>query len=238
MTKEELTEVLRLHSMWLVDPTTGKRAYLAGANLAGADLADANLAGAYLAGADLAGAYLAGAYLAGANLAGADLADANLAGAYLADANLAGAYLAGADLADANGLMNPPTDLQTPYVRPTTPDEIRAARQKRMLDYRGRFPEVPVIEALDAKILAAITSGGGSLEMSAWHAACGTTHCRGGWAINFGGEKGAALELEHGSQQAATMIYRASTGRVPHFFASNERALEDIKACAAEQEPK
>jgi hypothetical protein len=52
------------------------RAYLAGANLAGADLADANLAGADLADANLAGANLAGANLARANLAGADLADA------------------------------------------------------------------------------------------------------------------------------------------------------------------
>ena len=39
-------------------------------------------------------AYLAGADLAGANLAGADLARANLAGADLADADLAGANLA------------------------------------------------------------------------------------------------------------------------------------------------
>jgi len=208
---------------------------LARANLAGADLARADLAGADLAGADLAGAYLADADLAGADLAGAYLADANLAGAYLARADLAGADLAGTYLARAKGLTNPPPDPPTPYVRPTVPEEVKAARQKRMLDYRARFPEVPVIEALDAKILAAITSGGGSLEMSSWHAACGTTHCRGGWAINFGGEKGAALEREHGSQRAATMIYRASTGRAPHFFASNERALEDIRACAAEQ---
>ena len=54
-------------------------------------------AGAYLAGANLADAYLADAYLAGANLAGAYLAGANLADAYLAGANLADAYLAGAN---------------------------------------------------------------------------------------------------------------------------------------------
>ena len=75
-----------------------EKADLAGAYLAGANLAGANLAGAYLAGANLAGADLDGAYLAGANLAGADLDGANLAGAYLAGANLAGAYLDGAYL--------------------------------------------------------------------------------------------------------------------------------------------
>lgn len=31
------------------------------------------------------------------------------------------------------------------------------------------------------------------------------------------------------------MIYLASTGRVPHFYASNERALEDIREQAALQ---
>ena len=35
---------------------------------------------------------------------------------------------------------------------------------------------------------------------------------------------------------AGADLARASTGRVPHFYASNNRALEDIKRCAKEDE--
>jgi uncharacterized protein YjbI with pentapeptide repeats len=208
------------------------RAYLTGADLAGADLTGANLARAYLTGADLAGAYLVDA-----NLAGADLAGADLAGAYLVDANLAGADLAGADLTDAYlvDARNLPsgteaTDPPTPYVRDTSP-KTRAERAQR---YRERNPNVPVVERLDAKILERIEGGEGHLDMQSWHS-CETTHCRAGWAIHLAGEAGYKLEATYGSQHAGAMIYRASTGRVPHFFASNERALEDIRRCAAEQ---
>ena len=100
MTKEEIAAVLAEHKAWR-ESNGGKRAYLAGANLAHAYLARANLTGANLARANLADANLAGANLADAYLAGANLARANLAGAYLAGANLAGANLAGANLADA-----------------------------------------------------------------------------------------------------------------------------------------
>jgi uncharacterized protein YjbI with pentapeptide repeats len=212
-------------------------ANLAGANLAGANLAGANLAGANLAGAYLARAYLADAYLARANLAraylaGANLAGANLAGADLADANLARAYLADADLADARNL---PSDAQAsdppePYERATKPEHYA----KRAERFRQRNPDVPVIPALDQQILSAIESGSGHLDMSQWHT-CETTHCRAGWAITLAGEVGKQLEREHGPHIAGRMIYSASTGRVPHFFASNEHAMEDIKARAAEQ---
>ncbi|WP_235202947.1 pentapeptide repeat-containing protein [Bordetella bronchiseptica] len=209
-------------------------ANLAGAYLARANLADANLAGAYLARADLADANLAGAYLARANLA-----DANLAGAYLADAYLADAYLAGADLADANlaDARNLPVGTEAtspaePYQRDTRPAvERNAARAAR---FRERNPTVPVVEALDAKILSAIENGSGGLEMGAWHT-CETTHCRAGWAVHLAGEAGYALEREHGPQYAGRMIYMASVGRAPHFFASNERAMADLREQAAQQ---
>ncbi len=68
--------------------------------------------------------------------------------------------------------------------------------------------------------------------MAAWHT-CDTTHCRGGWTIHLAGEAGYELEAQVGSQRAGSMIYRASTGRVPWFHdPSDERALEDIKRCA------
>jgi hypothetical protein len=169
----------------------------------------------------LADAYLADANLAHANLAGADLTDANLADANLAHANLAGADLTGAkNVGETNGSES--------IQEPTDPKE---RQRQRAVRFRERNPDVPVIEALDAKILAAVTTGGGHLDMSTWHK-CETTHCRAGWAITLAGEAGKALEEKHGPQRAGTMIYRASTGRVPHFFASTERAMEDIKRCA------
>jgi hypothetical protein len=85
---------------------------------------------------------------------------------------------------------------------------------------------------LDRKILEAIDRGG-SLKMNGWHGTCDTTHCRAGWAIHLAGEAGYALEKEIGAHMAGRAIYLASTGRVPHFFATDERALEDIRRCAA-----
>ena len=76
LTTEQLTEILRLHALYLAGDQAGTRA-----NLYGADLDGANLYGA-----NLAGAYLTGAYLHGANLRDANLRDANLAGANLAGA--------------------------------------------------------------------------------------------------------------------------------------------------------
>jgi hypothetical protein len=198
------------------------RANLAGANLAGANLADAYLADAYLAGANLADANLAGAYLAGANLARANLADANLAGAYLAGANLAGAR----NVPDGTTQTDPPE----PYVRGDSAER----RAKRAEKFRQRNPDVPVIAGLDRQILQVIEAGQGSLNMSQWHT-CETTHCRAGWAIHLAGEAGEKLEKAHGPHIAGRMIYIASTGRAPHFFATNERAMEDIRASAAEQ---
>jgi hypothetical protein len=209
------------------------RADLAGAYLAGADLARADLAGADLARADLAGAYLADANLAGADLAGADLAGAYLADADLAGADLAGAYLADAYLADAYNVPETNgSEATEPYERAIT-DEQRAARYaKRSAKFRERNPDVPVIEQLDAKILAAVENGAGKLDMSRWHS-CQTTHCRAGWAITLAGDAGKALEEKYGPHHAGRMLYIASTGRVPHFFADNAGAMEDMRACAA-----
>jgi hypothetical protein len=177
----------------------------------------------------------ADANLADANLAGADLADADLADAYLADAYLAGAYLAGANLADANLAdaknmpgVTPHTDPPEPYERATKPEQYA----KRAERYRQRHPDVPVIPDLDRQILQMIESGKGQLDMSQWHA-CETTHCRAGWAITFAGDAGKRLETQFGPAVAGRMIYLASTGRSPHFYATNERARDDIRACAA-----
>lgn len=184
----------------------------------------------------LRAANLAGANLADANLAGANLARADLAGANLARANLADAYLADAKNVAAGVERKDPPE---PYKRATTTVEVLARRRERAKAYRERHPDVPVVENLDARILDAI-AGGGVLDMSQWHGdggdggACGTTHCRAGWAIHLAGAAGAELERRVDSEAAGRMIYLASTGRAPYFFGSNERALEDVTRCAAE----
>jgi hypothetical protein len=237
VTKDELTKILADHRLWRESGgREGARAdltdaYLARADLTDADLAHANLTDAYFTDADLAHANLTDADLTRADLADANLADADLTRADLTDAYLAGAYLAHANLTDAIGIdpNTPRTDPPEPYVRDRTPDYAgRAAR------YRERHPQVPVVERLDSRILGLVESGEGKLDMRAWHT-CETTHCRAGWAVTLAGEAGKKLEDEVGSYRAGSMIYRASTGRSPHFFATDEAALEDIRVCAAQE---
>ena len=72
-TKEELDEILKNHSLWLVDSTTGERANLSSANLRSADLSYADLRSANLRYADLSYANLSYANLRSANLSYADL---------------------------------------------------------------------------------------------------------------------------------------------------------------------
>ena len=235
-------------------------AELADANLTDANLTGVNLTGADLTGVNLTGACLNGAYLTGANLTDANLTDANLNGAYLngayltgvnlTDADLTGANLTGvnlayAELADANLTDANLTDARNvPAISDQTPlsAEERAQQramprceleQRRAERYRQRNPDVPVIEAIDAKILQAVECGG-KLEMGSWHA-CATTHCRAGWAITLAGDKGADLERHYGPAVAGRMIYLASAGYCPHFYASNEAAIESIRERAAEQ---
>ena len=80
---KDLSEVLRLHEMWVNEEKGGERAVLWRANLRGADLR-----GADLRGADLREANLQGANLREADLRGADLWGANLRGADLQGANI------------------------------------------------------------------------------------------------------------------------------------------------------
>ena len=155
-------------------------------------------------------------------------ADAYLAGAYLADAYLADADLAGANLADAKNV--PETNGSEAAEERIEDRKERYA--KRAAKFRERNPDVPVIESLDAKILGVLDSGAGRLNMSAWHT-CETTHCMAGWAIHLAGEPGHALEAKYGPHIAGRMIFTASTGHTPHFFASDEQALIDLRERAA-----
>jgi uncharacterized protein YjbI with pentapeptide repeats len=240
-------------------------ATLRGANLSGANLSGANLSGANLSGADLSDANLSGANLSGANLSGANLRDANLRDANLRDANFGGADLRGANLRDANlrdanfggadlrGAKNV-SDSVSENLSARTPETheqwkarrdeerkdptIRARRNReRALAYRTSNPDVPVVEHLDMQIFQAVTAVPASFDMSHWHrtTACGTTHCRAGYAVHLAGPGGYQLEKKLGSAEfAGRAIYLASEGYVPHFFGTTERALEDIRLRAKE----
>jgi len=160
----------------------------------------------------LSGADLSGADLSGADLSGADLRSADLSGAYLSGADLRSAYLSGAKGIDADGASKLLTEADYLEIRDT---------------FRKKHPEIPIVANLDSSICQIVNSGKGQLEMSTWHS-CKTTHCRAGWAIHLAGKPGYELEEKFNAHYAGIMIYLASTGRHPDFFASNEDALKDI----------
>ena len=244
-----LADILLKHKLWLDDHPDGVRADLTEADLTGANLAGAILTEADLTEADLTGANLIGADLTGASLTKADLTDANLSGAILTgadltradltDANLTGADLTGANLTD--------TDLTGTYLtRAKLTNAILSGVNLADADLSGvtltgdtlvsvdrggpgGVLEIPIVPDLDAAIHAQVCGAGapGTLDMASWHT-CETTHCRAGWAIHLAGEAGRNLEDAIGSCAAAALIYHASTGRVPDFYASCADALADI----------
>ncbi len=218
METEKLAAVLKIHADWIAGRVGGIRANLSNANLSGADLSRANLSNANLSGANLIRANLSGAYLIRANLSGADLRNANLSGADLRRANLSNANLSGADLSNA-------------YL--SGANLIRANLSGA--DLRRTKMQIPVVENIDGKILAAIEAKPEAFDMSVWHKSCGTTHCRAGWAIALAGEPGYALEKVMGPAGAGALIYATSRPgmRVPNFYASNADAIESIRADAA-----
>ena len=97
-------------------------------------------------------------------------------------------------------------------------------------DLRG----VPFIENIHQAVYAAATSCDTALDMSSWHK-CETTHCRAGWVIHLAGAAGAAMEFCLGTPAAAALIYLKSDPnleKIPHFYASHEDALADMKRLA------
>lgn len=156
---------------------------------------------------------------------------ANLARASLARASLDGANLVGAKGAPELASAAPESEEQ----RNTHRARSRAERAAR---YRARNPDVPVVPMLDTTILGLVDAKQGGFDMRSWHGehrsgdACGTTHCRAGWAVNLAGKAGYELEKKYGPAVAGGMIYRASAGHVPYFYGSTELALEDMRSCA------
>jgi hypothetical protein len=94
-------------------------------------------------------------------------------------------------------------------------------------------PSIPKIEDIHKKIFEAASIPPEALEMGMWHT-CGTTHCRGGWAVHLAGKPGYALEAFHGTLLAAQLIYRESGYAINpcRFFDSNADALADMARLA------
>ena len=98
ISKDELTEILRKHEMWIYGEVGGIRANLSNTDLSRTNLHLANLAMADLSGAILSSANLSGATLYKANLWLADLRWADLRMTNFRLANLSGANFYKADL--------------------------------------------------------------------------------------------------------------------------------------------
>jgi hypothetical protein len=173
-----------------------------------ANLERAYLTGANLEDANLERAYLTGANLEGANLTGANLEDANLEGANLKGANLERAYLEDANLTGAN------------------------------LEDANHDLVVPSVPMLHTRMLEAIAATPDSFDMGLVHNACGTAHCRAGFAVHLAGKAGYALEARVGWWLAGLLITRASCDWIkdaPDFYTDNETALADICKQADEE---
>ena len=119
MNAEKLSEILKMHKLWLGDNEDGIRADLRRADLRRADLIMANLRRADLSGANLSGANLSEANLSRADLSRADLSGANLSGANLSGANLIMANLSEANLSRAKGLLSAANYLDAHFDRTT-----------------------------------------------------------------------------------------------------------------------
>jgi len=96
------------------------------------------------------------------------------------------------------------------------------------------LPATPVVPRLHRDVAAIVGPKGEHLDMGVWHSSCGTAHCRAGAAIVAAGPEGEQLEGQYGSSVAGALIYQASVGYVPNFFATDEVALADIRARAEE----
>lgn len=119
---------------------------------------------------------------------------------------------------------------------PQVANEIQRAVVKRII------PDAPVVPDIHQAVAYEIGPRGQYLDMSEWHAPCGTRHCRAGWVVALAGAVGdaegkaaIALEAEHGTALAAAAIYFASDPAleaVPDFYSSDNMAWRQIRNSA------
>ena len=169
-----------------------------------------SLIGAHLEGANLRAAHLWWADLEGADLEGADLRAANLRAANLRAADLRGANLRAADLRGAN---------------------LLEANLEGALERFG-IPDNP---SLPAQILAQITAHPETWDQRHWHAACGMKHCIAGWACVLSGPLGHYLDVNLGTETAATLLLWQPGCQLPSFMpgATEEETLGRLRTMVA-----
>lgn len=120
----------------------------------------------------------------------------------LSGANLRGADLRGADLSEA---------------------DLRWADLSGANLLKAIVPIVAPMPTIKQDILSRIKQDGCKLDMSQWHT-CETTHCMAGWATTIH-PQGKLLESMIGPNAAGALIFNASVGEVPNFYATNEKAM-------------
>ena len=112
----DISETLRLHSLWLKSAPEGVHADLRSADLRSADLRSADLRSANLRSANLFRADLSAADLSGADLHGADLFRADLHGADLREGLKAGRWVGSATRGDGYLFHMFETDAGEPFI--------------------------------------------------------------------------------------------------------------------------
>jgi uncharacterized protein YjbI with pentapeptide repeats len=206
-------------------------------NLSEADLRGANMRGANMSGANMRGANMRGANMSLCDLSECDLRECNLSEADLRSENMRGANMSECDLSECNliGANMRGANMRGANLRGA--NMIGANMRGANLTGVKIDDDIPVVPNIDKAILAAVTEDGQSLDMGDWHT-CSTTHCRAGWAIHLAGDAGYALAWKVGSAVAGTLIYLASRPgkNTPDFYCTNEEAMADLIACAAEKE--
>ncbi len=102
ITKEQLSEILEKHRLWLRDDEGGERADLSGSDLRGSNLSYSDLRGSDLRGSNLRYSNLRGSNLSDSNLSGSNLRGSNLRGSNLSYSNLSCSNLSDSDLRGSN----------------------------------------------------------------------------------------------------------------------------------------
>jgi hypothetical protein len=94
-------------------------------------------------------------------------------------------------------------------------------------------PFLAAMPDLDARVWGAIKDDPERAhDQDGWETTCGTTYCRGGWAVTFQ-PHAAELVKVFGWASVAMAVYRLSTGEVPDFWNTDNAAALDMDKVTA-----
>jgi len=98
---------------------------------------------------------------------------------------------------------------------------------------------IPDDPTLPARILAQITTSPETWDQTQWHNPCGTKHCIAGWACVLSGPLGHYLDINLGTETAATLLLWQPGVALPSFAAdaTEEETLGRLRAMVAKLQP-